>query len=241
MSLTDRTHILAQNALDVISWEKIPMYPTQRDATQLDENWHLVVVGSLYRANKILRSVTALLNPALEDSVSATILNRNLFECAANLVYLNQDYTAKLPEFLKKGKFPGHTDETESTDATWIDRLFAGVPKWRWKPLKGMCEELGWADEFKSIYRSTSDASHAGASALVAEYLELHGSIGTDANKVRIVSTTLMYHLRIGEVAAKLFPEAISLNSIRSLQQENEELGWQLIDLPMVSWPSPPE
>ena len=90
MSLTDRAHILAQNALDVISWGKIPMYPTQRDTTQLDENWHIVVIGSLYRANKILRSVTALLNPALEDSVSATILNRNLFECAANIVYLNQ-------------------------------------------------------------------------------------------------------------------------------------------------------
>ena len=234
MTFAERAQVLAQQAFDATSCIWLPIWPKERNTDDLDFYWHIVVVGSLCRANKVMRSITNLLNPTLEDSVSAAILNRHLFECAANLVYMARDYRLALPEFLKKTKFPIYNGDIEQLEATLVDTLFAGVPTKRWKALNRICEELGWTDEFKSIYRVTSDSSHGGSTALLPEFYELHNIVVTDDAKANTVSTGLVYHLRIMEVAAKHFPERMDLVSIQSIQQWNIELGWQLANSPTL-------
>ncbi|MCY4625909.1 MAG: hypothetical protein OXC99_13045 [Chloroflexi bacterium] len=227
-TLLEESIELANQAFEVSSSLSFPMWPQERDSGLLETYWHIVLLGSLCRANKALRSITRLLDSSLEDTVSAAILNRHLFECAANLIYIGRDYRHTLPEFLKKSKFPGYPRELEELHSEFVENLFADVPSRRWKKVDTICRDLGWKDELKSIYRVTSDTSHGGSSALLPEFYELHDISVSDRNKAHIVSTGLVYHLRIAEVIAKNFPDKMDLTKIASLQKSNFALGWRI-------------
>lgn len=229
-----RAHSLAQQALDITTGINLPVWPSEADETGMADYWHIIVQAALFRANRILRSVTALLSPPIDDLVSATILNRNILECAADLVYLDQSVSSRLPEYLHKSGFPSLADDVAKVAEEKSDPLEVGLPRARWKALGPICEAIGWKAEYRYLYNIYSDSAHAGSSALVQEYLNMRGFTPTDANKATKVSACLLYHLRIAEIAAKLFPSVISLGSIRALQRTNLQFSKELSALPMI-------
>lgn len=196
--------------------------------------WPTVVIVSLSQANERLDSVRVLLDKNHWDS--AVILTRSLFELAVNLAYIAKDVSARLPKYLGHGGIPLTREDANRLQ----EELQKGsqpaikdiVPGRAWEPLKAMCTDLGcnWLKEYDTFYRYASVPTHAGAFTLGKSYQQLlEQQSPSDRNKAKVLITSLDFHLRIAEIAAKTFPNCIGIKEVKKLREECSNLGQSLL------------
>ena len=186
-----------------------------------------MVTRDLQRTNKHLRSVELLLRKECEDYAGANVLTRTIFEIAADLVYINQDVEARLSESLAPISFPTSPQNPQRPEAK-VAGDEPTVPQRRWKPLSDICETLGltWQQAYSEFfYPITSAYAHGGSWTLLSDYLELDGHAQSDIDKAGTLFTALVDHAHVAEVAAMVFPESISSQSVQELEQSCRGLG----------------
>jgi len=209
---------LLKRALAVISGINLPT----------DDNWHIVVVVNLYQAYERLASVSMLLVKGYRDS--ADVLTRSLFEVAVNLSYIAKDVEKRLPEYLRHGGFPVSKEEVEQLERRLRQKprpeLKDIVPGQAWKPLRDMCDDLGWSEEYCTFYRFVSTVDHAGSFKLGTSYMQLlKREQPSDWDKSAVLITALCFYLRVAEVAARVFPNQIKAEAIAELSAQCNEMG----------------
>lgn len=195
--------------------------------------WASVVAVFLVQSNERLDSVRILLNKDYWNS--ATILTRSLFELAANLVYIAKDADSRLPKYLKHGGVPLDEQDTESLQSELAQaraiRKICVEPKRVWKPLRGICCDLGqsWSKEYDTFYAVASWPTHAGSSLIPVDYLRLrnHGLL-SERERAKLLVTALAFHLRVAKVAVRVFPRQMSSPIVDRLASECGSLGWTL-------------
>jgi len=196
--------------------------------------WPTVVAVSLTQANARLHSIRVLLNNG--DDESAVILTRSLFELAANLAYICQDISKRLPTYLKHGGVPTTSEEAKELQ----ERLRIGgppeakdvVPVRAWKPLKDMCSDLGsdWLEPYEIFYRYASVPTHAGAFTLGRRFIRLlTRQSPTNQERAGVMLTASEFHFRVAHIAAKTFPKHIATEEVAKLHKECSELFQSLV------------
>ena len=216
----DRAINLTNNAFQVTSGLDLPV----------GSQWHAVVAVFLTQAHERLDSVRVLLDSNYWDS--GVILTRSLFELAVNLAHIAKDMSARLPEYLQHGGIPTTTEEAEKLqeevekgDSPEVKDV---VPGQSWKRLKDMCCDLGsdWLKEYETFYRYASVPTHAGSFTLGKNYQQLlERPLPSNTEKAAVLVTALAFHLRVVEIAAKVFPDQIKLEAIKELRTKCRELG----------------
>ena len=190
--------------------------------------WHLAVVSGLHRAHTTLRSIVLLLDPEADDTASALILVRHLLECAANLSYIHMDAAKRLPDYLRLGSFPASPNQDGDLVLKPLGSPPATLPRKRWRPLKEICDELGWTMEYEIGYKLFSDTSHAGTSALVIDGLPLLGIRVPMEAKGIVLIHGVIHFLRIIRLAAILLPSTIDSARVEKLWEAILDYGPEL-------------
>ena len=201
-------------------------------------HWSRLVSVNLAQGNERLDSVRTLLKNNYLESVD--ILTRSLFEIAVNLTYISKDVSGRLPEYLKHGKVP-----TTKEEAGKLQRELEGlgksgqleaaqhiVPHQSWRVVRAMCDDLGqsWLREYTTFYAYTSVSSHAGAFTLSRNYARLlKEQPPSDQEKAAILVTALVFHLRVADIAAWVFPLQIKPETVKKLSSECQKLGKSLV------------
>lgn len=196
--------------------------------------WPTLVIVSLRQANEILDSIRAVL--AKNYWNSAVILTRSLFELTVNLAYIAKNPAKRLQDYLKHGGIPLTSEEAKHLEHKLVQGVYPQevkdvVPGQTWRRLKVMCCDLGsdWLKEYETFYRYSSVPTHAGAFTLCKNYNQLlKQELPSAREKALVLITATAFHLRLAEIAAKVFPEQIDLKKIQKLQTECHELGQQL-------------
>ena len=196
----------------------------------VENSWSMLVCVGIHQGNNRLDSILTLLNK--NDLDSAEILTRSLFELAVNLAYIDKNVSERLPEYLRHGKVPMTKEEVEKLQQELGNssqlEAWRIVPKITWKTFKSMCIDLGldWLDEYETFFRFVSIITHAGAFTLGENYKRLlEKQTPSDSEKAMFLLTALHFHLRIDEVATRVFPSQIKIEVIKKMYAECNELG----------------
>ena len=177
--------------------------------------WDQIVFFHLIRAHQTLGSVR--LTIAQEWYAPSVVLTRFLFELGINLRFLEKNVEDRVPVYLKhSGAVPtlddvGEIDSQldrmkEENDHSGISQLL--VPDHAWQRLKLMCEELGYLEDYKTMYRLASETAHSGAHGMAIELLEHLGlERRPDWEIPGILITALTYYRLVVDVACRTFPD----------------------------------
>ena len=91
-----------------------------------------------------------------------------------------------------------------------------------------MCCDLGsqWVKEYETFYRYVSVPTHAGSFTLGENYVQLlRQQPPSDRDRAIVLVTALVFHLRVANVAANVFPKQIKLDTVTELASECRKLG----------------
>ena len=231
MDLLQEAYRLSAEAASVTTAVEVPEWPKHPEMTNIDEQWPVAVAGTLHRANKLLGSIQLLLNPQVEDTASAVILLRNLFECTVNLAYIRRDKSTRLPQFIRHGAGSSSSEETASTKLE-PQGPHSNFPNRAWKPLSKRCEEIGWTGLYNTLYRVTSEASHGGSNTILAEYFELLGLPRTNEAKAQVLVGAVRCYTLVAAIAAQEFPQAIEIDAVMRLTDSCRNIEEELVNLP---------
>ncbi len=94
-----------------------------------------------------------------------------------------------------------------------------------------MCTKLGadWLKQYETFYRFSSVPTHAGRFTLGSNYKQLlEHRQPSNWERAVVLTTAPGFHLGIGEVAAKVFPDQIMPEAIMKFRSEIEGLGQSL-------------
>ena len=178
-----------------------------------NKEWDRIVLLHLIRAHQTLGAVR--ITSAEEWYAPSVVLIRYLFELAANLIYLDRDIEERVPAYLEHCRCVsdlGEADKvTSQLDALWEQGNYTGIanlllPGTAWKPLKQMCEEIGFLDQYNTMYRHASEAANGGAHGMAIELLEHLGTGRRPEWEIPgVLITALTYYGCVVEIACKTF------------------------------------
>ena len=195
----------------------------------LGNDWPTVVTVFLSQSNARLDSVRILLNSNHWDS--GVILTRSLFELAVNISYISRDIVARLPEYLMHGGIPTTHEEAENLKEELVSsgqpEVKDIIPGQAWKALRDMCAALEpiWLKEYETFYRFASVPTHAGSFTLGQNFMELiEHRTPSDNAKATALITAMVFHLRVAQIAANMFPDQIKPAEVEELQWDCRRL-----------------
>lgn len=218
--LVERARQLARRATRVTAhpfWSDV-----QRDTTPegLEAIWSMYAAAALSASGKRLNSIQRLLAPALCDLTGAEILTRAAFEQTADLTYISKDIENRFPKYLSHGPFEVTTRPTFKIKLRKTDP-FEGLPTNRWRQIKDICEDIGWDEDRRRLYRVTSVSVHQGSFVLMRHFHEALGIEASWEGKVVTLYDAIRMHIRLAELVAGMRPEAISREELERIDQSS--------------------
>ena len=151
--------------------------PPDVNFQDLGDVWHQIVLLQLVRSRQALTGVIFLSSEQFYSP--AVVLCRYVFELAVNIRYLAIDPAGRVPGYLQHYRVGLSAEESDRIDQELqslrhqendveVSKLLN--PGRSWLNLKHMCRELGWLDQYETIYRASSERAHTGARTLGLEW-----------------------------------------------------------------------
>ena len=220
---------LTENVLNTNSGIDIPRYPD--DDSSLEPLWYAFVTRALYQQNKRLSSVALLLKPEFYEFQQRHYLDAvNLRVCCRFSLHSPEKALEEnewLEKYLKHGDVPMSGEEVTQLQEDISGGVQPTLPTQRWMSVGAICKSLGsnWEKACTGdFYRLASVVAHNGAYTLAGDYLELERP-RTEKETAPVLYTALVYHFKIAEVAAWVFPKSISIESIQEFDQQLQHLN----------------